>query len=185
MSKKNKTAQETTIETRNYQSYQQALLIALLNKNSNIRFKQNIYGRSSDNFLRLDRISFSPYDEINIEQFLKSRAKDLYDQDIINGVPEKTATRRVQLNRRIESSHLCMDLLREFGYTFEVSEHKGKHDSKKLDYIKRVFFEGKTLNVEKESLKELHVLITKKIEEGPCNIILMNDDEIQSFIHFN
>ena len=174
---------ESTKKTRNRQVYEQALLIGLLNKYCNMMFRKTRHGNVCDDFLRTDRISFNnDEDEINVSSFLRQRAMEIYQNDLKEGVNEKTAKRRMQVNRRIEAIHLCIDILSTYGYHFDMCEPKGKAELRRIDYIRSIHYDNKNININDDKLKELNKVLNDKIQNGVFNILTMNDNDIQKLI---
>ena len=174
---------ETTKRTRNRQVYEQALLIGLLNKYTNLMFRKTRCGDVCDGFLRIDKLSLENGDEIDVSSFLRRRASEIYENDRKEGINEKTAKRRMQKNRRAECIHLYIDILSEFGYKFDIYEPKGKYGSRKLDYIKSMYYQNKRINIDENKLKELNDLLNTKVKNELFGIVTINDRDIQELIN--
>ncbi|BFU23523.1 hypothetical protein EHI8A_076270 [Entamoeba histolytica HM-1:IMSS-B] len=130
-------------EFRNAQTIQQSILIGLLNKYCTITIGQPAKKSTvTQQFMRIISLDFGGNDIILMDDFLKGRCLEQMNQDISDGVSQKTAWRRYQNNKKIEEIHLLMDILTEYGYYFTAHPMKGKSETKKLDIIHSIHKEN-------------------------------------------
>ncbi|KAL7719659.1 Uncharacterized protein QTN25_003357 [Entamoeba marina] len=106
---------------RNYQAQQEGIFIVLLNQEYDITIeapqKKSVV---SLNYLRIHSVSNSN-ETIEFGNVLMRKLKEMYDEDLVNMIPEKTASRRFEINRIAESIHLQMSMLKKFGYQMATS----------------------------------------------------------------
>jgi len=120
---------------RNYQVYQQAIFIALLNQFFELLVKAPV--KRSVVSLQLLRIESIKYlsDIIGVNDFVMARCKEKYKKDISSGIGEKTAKRRSDTNRVTELLHLLQDLLREKGFAFHSKFTDGKNGAQIIETV--------------------------------------------------
>ncbi|ELP84842.1 hypothetical protein EIN_283980 [Entamoeba invadens IP1] len=124
---------------RNAQTMQQSILIGLLNRYCEITIAQPAKKSTvTQQFMRIVSLDFGNGDRILMDEFLKFRCVEQMEQDMSEGVTQKTAWRRYQNNKKIEELHLLMDCLIEYGYIFESNPMKGKAETRKLELIKSI-----------------------------------------------
>ena len=73
---------------------------------------------------KIESIGF-PNGLLEVNDFVKTRSKRRYEIDVENGIPRKTAIRRLTQYKIMENQHLLCDLLFEFGYLFESQFSSG------------------------------------------------------------
>ena len=147
-------------ETRNFQTLQQSLCICLLSEFCDITIKQP--ARKSvvtQQYMRMKTLDFGYNEVIHITDYLKRRCTELKDDDLMNKVSMKTATRRFQNNKRIELLHLLIDLLTIRGdYDFESKYAEGKAGMNKQESIKAVWRDGKCIVSGEELIKKAETI---------------------------
>ncbi|ELP85433.1 hypothetical protein EIN_087450 [Entamoeba invadens IP1] len=171
---------KTSREIRNYQTLQQAVLIALLNQYAEVVFKQPAKKSvTTYQFMRIKSIKFTPQNTIAFNEFLKRRCVEHYTFDITNNTPMKTAKRRYQTNKKTDGIHLLMDLLTECGYFFVTKLTEGKSGTVKLDNIIQILKDGKTV-VEKNELckigETVNEMLTKWLENSGKEMVLKRNN---------
>ncbi|EDR27731.1 hypothetical protein EDI_104220 [Entamoeba dispar SAW760] len=136
---------EAFFKLRNYQVYQQGILLALLNKHFEITLqiptKRSVVTRQYFKINELRRGN----DSIKVEEYVEQRCKEKYLQDLSNGIPEKTARRRYDTNKITEQLHLLIDLLTEFGYSFVSKWTSGKKGAQIVETIQKVISPNVTI----------------------------------------
>ena len=117
----------------NSQTFQQAVFICLLNQHCEIKVVKPIK-RSvvTDQFIRIHSIVYFD-EEILFEDLVDKRCQEIKNDEIKDGASEKTATRRYQTYRRIETNHLLMDMLYIIGYDMDLRMTEGKKGIVKLE----------------------------------------------------
>ncbi|KAL7712925.1 TATA-binding protein-associated phosphoprotein [Entamoeba marina] len=104
---------------RNYTVYQQAVFLAILNQHYELVLKQSSK-RSvvTSQLVRVIKIG-NINDTISVSSFIENRCMEKIEIDRLNGLNEKTIYRRFSRNKIVETHNLLVDLIREFGVTFE------------------------------------------------------------------
>ena len=132
-------------QTRNYQVSQQGVLLALINKHFSISLaapkKKSVVAQQMIviNYLKRDT------DVVLVEEFIHRRLGEIQRYDMANGVSKKTAIRRCENNKIAETNHLLIDILREFGYTFNTKITDGKNGTLKTETIYSISYKGMTI----------------------------------------
>ena len=127
-------------KSRNYQVYQQCILIALLSSFFDVVIKQPVK-RSvvSLQMLRIISISSKQTNEvINVDEFVTQRCKEKYENDLRN-ISMKTAKRRYDTNRISELIHLLIDILFEENYRFSSKFTDGKNGAPVVETVNAIF----------------------------------------------
>ncbi|ELP91426.1 hypothetical protein EIN_155330 [Entamoeba invadens IP1] len=123
-------------DLRNYQVYQQAVLIALLNQHADIiitpqKKKSNV----TLPFFTIKSVVFSPTDRVDLTYIVEKRCKQQMEMDVARGISSKTAMRRYKTNRVAENLHMVLDLLFEFDNLFVIKTTNGKNGANRLDTV--------------------------------------------------
>lgn len=114
-------------EHRNYQSYQQSVLIALINKYGDVVIrKEKKRSNKTVPFYTIQTIIFGSNDKINFDDYIQRRCTEKKTSDILNGINEKTATRRYKTNKITEVLHTLIDLLMIRDEELEISSTRYK-----------------------------------------------------------
>ena len=99
-------------EHRNYQSFQQSILIALINKYGDVIIrKEKKKSNKTVPFYTIQTIIFASNDNVNFDDYIQRRCNEKKANDILNGTNEKTATRRYKTNKITEVLHTLIDFL--------------------------------------------------------------------------
>ncbi|KAL7719541.1 TATA-binding protein-associated phosphoprotein [Entamoeba marina] len=163
-------------ETRNFQTLQQSLCIALLSEFATITIKQPAKKSTvTQQYMRLKSIDFGNGDCILLNEFLKKRCTEQKVDDINSGVSVKTATRRYQNNKKIELLHLLIDLLDLKGYVFESRYTEGKPGTNKQESIKKVLRRGRVIVDDDEMIEKseaINSLLAQKLSETKKELVI-------------
>ena len=163
---KNITVLKSLRKNRDMKSIQQALCIGLLSKHCKIVFKQpSRKAIFTLQYLSVQNIQFSQTDIVDVEDFVKRRSSEKYQYDLLHNVPEKTAKRRYEVGKKAEQIHFLQDILKEFGYRFQIHQPKGKNQNRKLSQITAVFGPDGTLLMNEKQIVEFGDLINQQIQE--------------------
>ncbi|ELP92027.1 hypothetical protein EIN_291260 [Entamoeba invadens IP1] len=147
---------------RNYQVYQQAVCIALLNSYFEVSIIQPLKkAHVFEQIIRIEKLQKGE-DVIFVEEFCKKRCRDRFLIDTKNNIPEKTAKRRTEANKVNEMQLLLMDLLGVFGFFFETKRVHGKKTTVKGEFVQRILFNGKVF-LDKNNIYEIGKNINRKI----------------------
>ncbi|ELP86974.1 hypothetical protein EIN_317230 [Entamoeba invadens IP1] len=159
-------------EVRNYQVFEQGMLLLLLNNVFTLKFRHHLKKANAfEQLLRIESIE-SANDVIEVEKFCEKRAKERQNVDISKGITEKTAKRRVESNRVNEMLQLFQDLLGEMGVFFTVKKSHGKKETVKRETIENVFLNGCCIdeNMIRSYGKTVNEIVLKKlIDKETCS----------------
>ena len=135
---------------RNYQAFQQAILITLLNNYAVITVKKE---RKRSNvtvpFFTISSVIFNEIDEIDIDQYVQKRCIEIKEYDLTHNINPKTATRRYKTNRVTEVIHTLIDLLRIKDERIETTTTRYKEGVKQSETMIGCRIGGKNMR-EKE-----------------------------------
>lgn len=147
----------------NCQTFQQAVFISLLNQHCDIKVIKPVK-RSvvTDQFIRIHSIVYFE-EEILFEDLVDQRCMELKDDEMKNGTSEKTATRRYQTYRRIETNHLLMDMLYILDYDMELKMTEGKKGISKLENCISIGKNGKMLINNKNEMNRIGKIVNNNI----------------------
>ncbi|KAL7723016.1 TATA-binding protein-associated phosphoprotein [Entamoeba marina] len=130
---------------RDYQAWQQAVYICLLNSVCEITFSKPVKScKSTTQFFSIKQLKFEN-DIIDVENFLQLRSCDKLKRDRISGVPNKTASRRYDNNKFSECLHLLMDILIENGYFVNARKSNGRNNTDSIFTAREIFYESKLI----------------------------------------
>ncbi|ELP92127.1 hypothetical protein EIN_380740 [Entamoeba invadens IP1] len=130
---------------RNYQAEQQAILLGLLNQSSEIVISKPPKKTSSTlQFLNIKSITFNNQQTINFDELIMRRREEKILAEMNNGIPEKTAVRRMDNFKFTECLHALTDLLFLSGYLFNVKQSTGKNNDK-YDTLLSIYFKNTLL----------------------------------------
>ncbi|ELP91443.1 hypothetical protein EIN_155600 [Entamoeba invadens IP1] len=176
-------------ENRNAQSCQQAVYIALLSSFFDITIKPPMKKTSvALQFLKIESLK-KGNDCVRFDDVVDRRCQELYCRDVLCGVHEKTAKRRKETNKIVESLYLLIDILHECATTFSSSA-TGKRSLQHFEIIKEISFVSKTVNWSlslneeefKNKGKELNNFFYEKVKLGKKYVLTTNDNVIQRFL---
>ncbi|ELP92644.1 hypothetical protein EIN_369660 [Entamoeba invadens IP1] len=172
-------------ETRNYQVYEQAVFVGLINRHFSISFisprKKSIVAKQ---FLTV-KAFWARNDVIEFNRFIQRRVKEIREYAIRHGTPEKTAIRRGENNKIVESLHFMLDFLRELGYKSETTTIGGKNGNARTEMIDSISFDNK--RHDKKEIERMGILINDYIYKqfGLNNEIVINrmDETINKYLN--
>ena len=132
-------------QTRNYQVSQQGVLLALINRHFALTLaapkKKSVVAQQMIVITTLKRND----DVVLVDEFIQRRLLEIQRHDLEQGVTKKTAVRRGENNRIAEINHLLIDILREFGYSFNTKTTDGKNGTLKTETVYSVSYKGEII----------------------------------------
>ncbi|EKE42257.1 hypothetical protein ENUP19_0284G0040 [Entamoeba nuttalli] len=172
---------------REYETQQQSMLLALLNKFCTVHItKQCKKAEVTHQFFRIKLIQFSIEDEINVERFLNTRTQERKQFEMRCGCTEKTSKRRMQINKKVELLHLLIDLLNEKGFTFRSRFTDQKMGSLQKETVLQIYYKNVFIFNHETIIKKsliIHELISQKLLSKTTDLILkQNDYDIQNVL---
>ena len=111
----------------NLQSFLQSVLLGILSQYCTITIgKPQRKSTVTFQFIKVRYLEFG-HDKIEVQKFIKQRAKEIINNHSMEGITEKTAKRRCQSSKRREVVYLLIDLLQEYHYhvSMENEETEG------------------------------------------------------------
>ncbi|EKE41211.1 hypothetical protein ENUP19_0085G0088 [Entamoeba nuttalli] len=130
----------------NYQCAVEGILIALIAQHCTIEInKPSKKCLVTQQFIKVIKINFSQGDSINVSIFINNRCNERKEHEIKMNSDVRTATRRIQNYKRIETIHLLIDILREYGYLFKSKYVEGKKGVLKLENVTAIYYNNKLL----------------------------------------
>ncbi|ELP93054.1 hypothetical protein EIN_052690 [Entamoeba invadens IP1] len=173
-------------KTRNYLAYQQAVFIALINKQFRVIIQRPVKKAIvTHQFLNI-RLLQKEKDIIEVDTFVQGRCQQRRNHDITSGVSMSAAKQRVGKNKIIELNLLLLDILNMFGYTFSTEMSEGKNGAMRNEMCKTVFYNGNYL-FGKEEISVVGAKINKYLCEalGNRNEITVdyNDPALQNYLN--
>ncbi|KAL7723017.1 Uncharacterized protein QTN25_000596 [Entamoeba marina] len=151
---------------RDYQAWQQAVYICLLNS---LQINNSI--------LSIKQLKFEN-DIIDVENFLQLRSCDKLKRDRISGVPNKTASRRYDNNKFSECLHLLMDILIENGYFVNARKSNGRNNTDTIYSAREIFYESKLIATYQDIIaygKNINDYLLKYIKSNEFYVLKRND----------
>ncbi|EDR30001.1 hypothetical protein EDI_190600 [Entamoeba dispar SAW760] len=173
-------------EIRNYQSEQESVLLALLNKFYDITFtahkKQSLVTVPFFRILTLD----GPVDSIQFKELIERRITERLNAEVANGSSLKTALRRCENYRIVDSLHILTDILEVLGYNFSTHLSTGKKGTLKAESICGITSLTGNFLFNQEGISHLGTEVSKYIVglesiDGICTLH-RNDPVIQSLL---
>lgn len=185
---------KTSFYTRQYQKtneqfksqhyvLQQTLLIALINKYFSIELKRPLKKATIlSQFIQIIKLT-NEKESIEFSELVENRCNELYREDISNGISIKTAKRRMQLNRKIESIHLLEDILYLSGEQLQLTCRLPKHSISSYYRNNNNNNENESKKSEKQFLQSVRAIYIdgKRVYYNSlCNqLILINSHLVQ------
>ena len=168
--------------TRNYQTAQQGVFIALLNMVYNVTIDHpRKRSKITLPFFTVIKIS-TDKEVVEIKEIMSYRLQHLHQEDMSHGCTEKTAARRQEVYRVTEQLHILMNLMRDIGFDIDSKKTTGnkgnqKETARKIKFNDFVF--------DREFIEErgnlINEILLKKLETIPKSselTIPAGDDEI-------
>ncbi|ELP93226.1 hypothetical protein EIN_055510 [Entamoeba invadens IP1] len=179
---------KTKKENQNFEVYQQAMLIALINSQASVVLERPMkYSKINITSPRISKIIFSPTDEINVSQLVDKHCKSVFAKEISEGIPESTALRRLEKNRKVFVQNLLIDITRELD--FEISSVMARKSGKamQVERISMIYFSGNCLYNKNEIVKMGNLLNQSFIERTKCEkpIELQPNDQLIAQVLLN
>ena len=132
---------------RNYQVFQQSILICLLNKYADITIKRE---RKRSNvtlpFFTISNVVFNDNDIIDIDSYVQKRCIEIKEYDLNHNINIKTATRRFKTNRITEVIHTLIDLLRIQNEEIKTTMTRYKEGIKQSETMIKCQIEDREMN---------------------------------------
>ncbi|ELP89682.1 hypothetical protein EIN_452820 [Entamoeba invadens IP1] len=159
-------------EMRDLESYQQALLLALLN--TNFGFSIEHPGKKSKVTATSPRLVslFSGNEEIELGKVAKEQCELVMEEEIKKGLGQATALRRFEKNKRVFTQNLLFDICSEVGFYLESKPSRKSKKSKQIERIRKIGINGKTVFTQDDIVligKKLNeILIQKIVKEKKC-----------------
>ncbi|EDR29268.1 hypothetical protein EDI_261080 [Entamoeba dispar SAW760] len=155
-------------KTRNYQTEQQSVFIALLSMVYTIVIDHpRKRSKITLPFFNVIRIS-TEKEVVEIKEIMSTKLQQLHDEDIAHGCSEKTATRRQEVYRVSEQLHILMNLLRDVGFEIESKKTTGNKGNQK-ETARKIKYNNFTFD--KEFIEErgnlINELLIKRLESIP------------------
>ncbi|KAL7718334.1 TATA-binding protein-associated phosphoprotein [Entamoeba marina] len=136
----------TFVSIRNYQVYQQATLIALLNEHFTFKFLKPFKKcHVAEQYLPIQSIEIGD-DIIDVTSFIERRLMEKYHEDIKCGIKTSTALRRAEANRITEDLNLLIDLALLIGIQVKSCFSSGRNRAQVLETVIAVIDNGKVLD---------------------------------------
>ncbi|KAL7718608.1 TATA-binding protein-associated phosphoprotein [Entamoeba marina] len=106
-------------EMRNYESYQQAMMLALLNPYCSFSIEHPV--KKSKVTTSMPKVLSLHFDteDIDVIKLAETQCKLILKNEIENGVYAKTALRRYEKNKRVFIQNFIFDVCLEKGFTFD------------------------------------------------------------------
>ncbi|BFU21517.1 hypothetical protein EHI8A_192760 [Entamoeba histolytica HM-1:IMSS-B] len=137
---------------KNFESIQQAFLIALLNKFGSFILERPIK-RSKVTFQTLKVKSFSLLKEtIEVAELVDSCCKARSEVELSHGISKERVKRRFDKNRFIFLSNLLLDIATELGYFFETKMARNAGGVIQLEKIRKTFYHSQLLFSQEEMM---------------------------------
>ena len=153
---------------RNYQVFQQSILISLLNKFADITIKRE---RKRSNvtlpFFTISTVTFNNNDSFDLDSYVQKRCVEIKEYDLNHNINMKTATRRFKTNRITEVLHTLIDLLRINDEEIETVRTRYKEGIKQSETMIKCKMNDKEIN-EKE-IKIYGNVVNNYIKERMIN----------------
>ena len=180
-------------ELKNYFCYENAVLIALLNKFASITLKKAIKQSSLTSTLPViisikfihDNLLFST-DDINLEELSEIQCSLLIHQSKDKeNISQRTMMRRKEKNKEIFKMNLMMDILMEIGYSYESKLSNKTEKTIQLERINNIYYKGKSIlnrtMIEKKG-QMINEYLTEQLQNKNYIILTANERNIQDMI---
>lgn len=178
---------KTFKNVRNYIVQQQAIFIALLNQWATITISHPIKKSIlTQQRIKIESIGF-PNGLLEVNDFVKTRSKRRYEIDVENGIPRKTAIRRLTQYKIMENQHLLTDILFDYGFRFETYFTLGKNGTPKTEIVEKIFFNKRELYNKMEIIEtgnKINEYLYSQLLFAKSIVFKQNDPILQSFLTF-
>ncbi|ELP91059.1 hypothetical protein EIN_267950 [Entamoeba invadens IP1] len=169
--KKSKDANERYIfgfrVSRNYQAEQQAILLALINKTYSITVEHPLKkSKLTIPFLKIIQFTSDDSQPVYFNNIVEQQIKVLQNEDLKNGVTQKTVNRRKDVHRITEVIRLLISFARDMGFDIKTKKTSGSKGSVK-ESIKEIHFNNVVLT--KQTISEIGRNISNEMEKKMAN----------------
>ena len=174
-------------EIRNYQSQQECIYMAMLNKQFDIVFVSHKKpGLITIPFFRILRL-VNDRETIGFKELIERRITERLNDEIANGSTTKTANRRCENYRLVDTLHMLNDILEIQGYSFDSHLSTGKKGTLKAESIYGVYdLDGNYIFDQDDIAKigtQLSVYIGQLTDENGICTLKRNDPVIQQILN--
>ncbi|ELP93270.1 hypothetical protein EIN_056450 [Entamoeba invadens IP1] len=165
-------------EIRNYQSEQECVLLALLNQFYAITFtahkKQTLV---TVPFFRI--LTIEDKDPIYFKELIERRISERLNSEVAEGSSLKTALRRCENYRVVDTVHTLADMLELKGFDFDVHVSTGKRGTLKAESIFGIRNENDFFLFDQEQISRIGGEVSKYLHslesvDGVCTIQRMD-----------
>ncbi|ELP85895.1 hypothetical protein EIN_134390 [Entamoeba invadens IP1] len=175
---------QSKIDYKNFETYQQSVLIAILSKFATITIKKPRKAtKVTEVHPLIQTIDFGD-DMVNVASLACSKCQLNYKKDC-NKMKYHAAFCRFEKNKKNFVQNLLIDMLLEFGFFFESKMAKKSTKTIQLERIASVFYKGRlTLDFQEFVLcgKEVTDYIGKEFQRNQSTIVIKNDPIISSLL---
>ena len=174
-------------EIRNYQSQQESIYMSLINRTFDIVFiSHKKPGLVTIPFFRILKL-VNDNETIPFKEVVERRIAERLTVEIEEGSTTKTANRRCENYRLVDTLHLLNDILEIQGYTFDHHLSTGKKGTLKAESIYGVYDLSGNYLFNQESIAEIGTELSAYIaqlsdENGVCTL-RRNDPFIQHILN--
>lgn len=127
-------------DMKNYESYQQAVLLVLLNHYCSFSIQKPLKTTSSiEPRPEVIELVFDT-DSINVQTLTENNCKSILSFDLQQDIKKKTALRRFSKNKTIFTVNLLFDILLEKGFFFNSKKSKKSAKSIQAERIEDIFY---------------------------------------------
>ncbi|KAL7712681.1 TATA-binding protein-associated phosphoprotein [Entamoeba marina] len=179
---------QTKQDNRKLVAYQQAVLLALLNKYCSFYNKKPTKQTHVSVVMPKVVTLHIEEEDLFIGHITDSICKTMYNNEINNGINESTAMRRYEKNRKVFIQNLIFDIALEFGYLFGSTLSRKSGRTLRLERIDSVYYEGKLLLNKKEIIQqgaEINGFLCQFFGSSDTFKVEKNNSVLQHFLHKN
>ncbi|KAL7718753.1 hypothetical protein QTN25_003711 [Entamoeba marina] len=170
-------------DNQNLEAYQQAILLALLNKHcSFVIEKAPKHSRVHANMPKVIALHFDSGEEFDIFSFSEKTCRNMYENELIKGTSQSTAHRRLEKNKKVFLQNLIFDITLEFGYVFNSNLSRMSGRTLRVERLDSVFYDGKLL-LSKQQIIEKGSVINSflcELSESPSPVVIQKDHPLLS-----
>ncbi|ELP91659.1 hypothetical protein EIN_206760 [Entamoeba invadens IP1] len=173
-------------KSRNYQTEQQGVFIALLNMFYDVTIEHpRKKSKITLPFFTVIKIE-SDEEAIDVRENVGEKMSELHRKDVEGGCSEKTAARRQEVYRVAEQLHILMDLLRDVGFDLDTKTTTGnksnvKETVRQLSY-ENYIFDGEFVEGRGADINELIVKRLEALSKSTNLVIKKGDPEIVAIL---
>ncbi|ELP83945.1 hypothetical protein EIN_245450 [Entamoeba invadens IP1] len=172
-------------EVRNLESYQQALLLALVNKFCGFTLEHpGKRSKVTASMPRLYSLQF-PTETIEIKQLAQKYCEEVSNKEEKNGISKSTSLRRFEKNKRVYVENLLFDICLELGFWFDSKPSRKSQKSLQIERICSIYYKGILLFSQEKVLKigkEINTYIMSKLVNEKKSNFKICDNELIKFL---